>query len=190
MITSLQNETIKEIVKLKQKKYRDEKKMFLIEGFHLIEEARKKHSILQIITTLSDDFEEETLHVSQNVMNKLAFTRSPQPIMAICRQNNHSLIVEDGQRYLLLDRVQDPGNVGTMMRTALAFGYDQMIMSEDCVDLYNDKVIRATQGALFQMNVCVMNLKDAIVFLKHRSEERRVGKECLRLCRSRWSPYH
>lgn len=168
MITSLQNETIKEIVKLKQKKYRDEKKMFLIEGFHLIEEARKKHSILQIITTLSDDFEEETLHVSQNVMNKLAFTRSPQPIMAICRQNNHSLIVEDGQRYLLLDRVQDPGNVGTMMRTALAFGYDQMIMSEDCVDLYNDKVIRATQGALFQMNVCVMNLKDAIVFLKHQ----------------------
>ena len=178
MITSLQNETIKEIVKLKQKKSRDEKKMFLIEGFHLIEEARKNHSILQIITTLSDDFEEETLHVSQNVMNKLAFTRSPQPIMAICRQNNHSLIVEDGQRYLLKYRVQDPGNVGTMMRTALAFGYDQMIMSEDCVDLYNDKVIRATQGALFQMNVCVMNLKDAIIFLKHQGVD--VYGTCLR----------
>ena len=54
------------------------------------------------------------------------------------------------------------------MRTALAFGYDQIIMSKDCVDLYNDKVIRSTQGALFQMNTCIMELKEAITFLKQQ----------------------
>lgn len=166
MITSIQNETIKDIMKLKQKKYRDETGMFLVEGFHLVEEARKNNCILKIITTLNDAFEEETIYVSSNVMGKLAFTKTPQPIMAICQKQDHHSIVKDGKRYLLLDRVQDPGNVGTMMRTALAFGYDQIIMSEDCVDLYNDKVIRSTQGALFQMKVCVMNLKDAIVLLR------------------------
>lgn len=166
MITSMQNETIKKIMKLKQKKYRDENGLFLIEGFHLVEEARRHQCIKTIITTLNDEFDEETLHVSQDVMNKLAFTKTPQPIMAICQKKQTSSILPHGTRYLLLDRLQDPGNVGTIMRTALAFGYDQIIMSKDCVDLYNDKVIRATQGALFEMNICIMDLSDAISSLK------------------------
>lgn len=166
MITSTQNDIIKNIIKLKQKKYRDETRMFLIEGFHLVEEARKYQCIDKIITTTNDRYSEETIYVSSNVMEKLAFTKSPQPIMAICKKSINQNIIIDGNRYLLLDRVQDPGNVGTIMRTALAFGYDQIIMSDDCVDLYNDKVVRSTQGALFQMNVCVMNLLDTIEILK------------------------
>ncbi|MEG0367497.1 MAG: RNA methyltransferase, partial [Coprobacillus sp.] len=162
MITSLQNETIKEIMKLKQKKYRDETGLFLIEGFHLVEEAIKHGCVEKIITTLNDSFLEETIYITPQIMDKLAFTKTPQPIMAVCKKILRHQVVHDGKRYLLLDRVQDPGNVGTMMRTALAFGYDQIIMSEDCVDLYNDKVIRATQGALFQMPVCVMELSNAI----------------------------
>lgn len=165
MITSVKNETIKEIMKLKQKKYRDEQGLFLIEGYHLVEEARKHHCIKTIITTLSDSFEEETIYVSADVMKKLAFTLSPQPIMAICYKREHSLKELNGYRYLLLDRVQDPGNVGTIMRSALAFGYDMLIMSKDCVDLYNDKVIRSTQGALFELDVCVCDLSEAIVKL-------------------------
>ena len=166
MITSIQNDMIKEIMKLKQKKYRDETNMFLVEGFHLVEEARKYQCIQKIITTLDEEFDEETICVSSSVMNKLAFTQTPQPIMAVCMKQAHQSIKRNGNRYLILDRVQDPGNVGTIMRTALAFGYDQIIMSEDCVDLYNDKVIRSTQGALFQMNVCIMNLYEAIEILK------------------------
>lgn len=169
MITSLQNEKIKELMKLKQKKYRDEMNLFLVEGFHLVEEARKNGCIQTLVTTLDDDFAEDTLYVSESVMSKLAFTKSPQPIMAVCQKNNTSKILQNGTRYLLLDRVQDPGNVGTILRSALAFGYDQIIMSIDCVDLYNDKVIRATQGALFQMNVCIMDLKDAIECLKKQN---------------------
>lgn len=168
MITSLQNETIKEIMKLKQKKYRDETGLFLIEGFHLVEEARKHKQILKVITTSDEAFEEETLTVSHRVMEKLAFTKTPQPIMAICQMKKDNVIIDNGKRYLLLDRVQDPGNVGTILRTALALGYDQIIMSKDCVDLYNDKVIRATQGALFMINICIMDLKEAIQILKEQ----------------------
>lgn len=165
MITSIHNETIKNIMKLKQKKYRDEKKLFLVEGYHLVEEARRYQCVEKIITTLNDQFEESTLYVSQDVMKKIAFTQTPQPIMAICHKNFQNQSIEKGKRYLLLDRVQDPGNVGTIVRTALALGIDQIIMSNDCVDLYNDKVIRATQGALFQMKICVMDLKEAIMIL-------------------------
>lgn len=168
MITSLQNETIKEIMKLKQKKYRDEKDLFLVEGYHLVEEARKANCIQMLITTLEEKFVEKTLYVSDKVMEKLAFTKSPQLIMAICYKNKNQELLKAGKRYLLLDGLQDPGNVGTIMRTALAFGYDQIIMSKDCVDLYNDKVIRSTQGALFQMNTCIMELKEAITFLKQQ----------------------
>ncbi len=168
MITSLQNETIKEIMKFKQKKYRDEKDLFLVEGYHLVEEARKANCIQMLITTLEEKFVEKTLYVSDKVMEKLAFTKSPQPIMAICYKNKNQELLKAGKRYLLLDGLQDPGNVGTIMRTALAFGYDQIIMSKDCADLYNDKVIRSTQGALFQMNTCIMDLKEAITFLKQQ----------------------
>lgn len=168
MITSLQNETIKEIMKLKQKKYRDEKDLFLVEGYHLVEEARKANCIQMLITTLEEKFVEKTLYVSDKVMEKLAFTKSPQPIMAICYKNKNQELLKAGKRYLLLDGLQDPGNVGTIMRTALAFGYDQIIMSKDCIDLYNDKVIRSTQGALFQMNTCIIDLKEAITFLKQQ----------------------
>lgn len=168
MITSIQNETIKSLMKLKQKKYRDEEGLFLVEGYHLVEEAMKHQCAIKIITTEDKHYDVETLHVSQNVMNKLAFTKTPQPIMALCRQFNTQEFLEDGKRYLLLDCVQDPGNVGTIMRTALALGYDQIIMSKDCVDLYNDKVIRSTQGALFQMNVCIMDLLEVIPFLQEQ----------------------
>lgn len=166
MITSLQNETIKEIVKLKQKKYRDESGLFLIEGYHLVEEARKANCVETIITTTGETYDEKTINVSSNVMEKLAFTKTPQPIMAVCYKKNQSNYSFFGQRYLLLDRVQDPGNVGTILRSALAFGYNAVIMSKDCVDLYNDKVIRSTQGALFQINVYIMDLKEAIHELK------------------------
>jgi len=168
MITSLQNETIKELMKLKQKKYRDERGLFLVEGYHLVEEARQHHCLKMIITTQDDRYDEETLYISSNVMNKLAFTKTPQPIMGVCEKRQDAHIDENGKRYLLLDRLQDPGNVGTILRTALAFGYDQIIMSPDSVDLYNDKVIRATQGALFQMEICVMNLKEAIIQLQQQ----------------------
>lgn len=171
MITSVKNETIKELMKLKQKKYRDETGSFLIEGYHLVEEARKYQCIEKLITTSKNQYKENTIYVSQQVMEKLAFTKNPQPIMAVCKKNDDHRIISDGKRYLLLDRIQDPGNVGTILRSALAFDFDQIIMSNDCVDLYNDKVIRSTQGAIFKVNVCHMDLKEAITSLQKNNIE-------------------
>lgn len=166
MITSIQNETIKKIMKLKQKKYRDEQDLFLVEGYHLVEEARKAGCIQTILTTLDESFMEDTLYISQKVMEKIAFTKTPQPIMAVCTKKPQAIKFNQ-ERYLLLDNIQDPGNLGTIIRSSLALGYDQIIMSPDSVDLYNDKVIRATQGALFQMPICQMKLKKAIELLHH-----------------------
>jgi TrmH family RNA methyltransferase len=166
MITSSKNETIKEIIKLKQKKYRDEMNLFLIEGYHLVEEAIKYGYVKTIITTLEESFEQETIYVSKEVMNKIAFTKTPQPIMAVCYKKINQSVDYHQTRYLLLDRLQDPGNIGTILRSALAFGFHHIIISNDSVDLYNDKVIRATQGALFHLNITIANLKEEIEKLK------------------------
>ena len=169
MITSVQNETIKKIMKLKQKKYRDEENLFLVEGFHLVEEAKKAGCIQRVIATSENLLDQDGLLVSQKVMEKLAFTKTPQPIMAICRKPSHTSFQPSLERYLLLDGIQDPGNLGTIIRTALAFGYDQMILSPECVDLYNDKVIRASEGLLFGLNIIKSDLKTIIKKLKENN---------------------
>ena len=132
MITSIHNKTVKELMKLKQKKYRDQ--YYLVESMHLVEEAVKAHQADLIISTEKVDMGVENLIVSYEVMEKLAFTKTPQPIMARCIiQKQQELL--SGQRYLILDNLQDPGNIGTLVRTALAFGIDQIILSKGCVDL-------------------------------------------------------
>ena len=163
MITSTQNKTIKELMKLKQKKYRQD--YYLVESMHLVEEAIKAKQADLIISTKPVEMGVENLVVSQEVMEKLEFTKSPQPIMARCLvQKNKSLIV--GKRYLILDNLQDPGNIGTLIRTALAFGIDQVILSKQCVDLYNDKLLRSMQGAHFHMSCIYEDLKNIIPILQ------------------------
>ena len=168
MITSIQNETIKKIMKLKQKKYRDLEDQFLIEGYHLVEEAKKANCIETIITTLHETFEEPTIYVSSNVMEKLAFTKTPQPIMAICHKPHHRLFNTNHQRYLLLDNIQDPGNLGTIIRSAAAFHIDTIVLGENTVDLYNPKTIRSTQGMLFHVNVIKRELSSFLDELKEQ----------------------
>ncbi|WP_249030043.1 TrmH family RNA methyltransferase [Tannockella kyphosi] len=163
MITSLTNSTIKELMKLKQKKYRT--KHYLVEGEHLVEEALKNGVVEQIIST--KEIDHNTLVVSPEVMEKLAFTPSPQSIMAKCK-----IVVQDfdctKKKYLLLDRLQDPGNVGTLVRSALAFGYDQVILSNQSVDLYNDKVLRSMQGAHFSIACIYGSLEEVVGMLQHQ----------------------
>lgn len=151
MITSTTNNTIKALVKLKQKKYRDETGCFLVEGEHLVEEALKANQVECLITTKPIDTKLELIEVSEEVMAKLAFTKSPQSIMAKCTIKKDNQLLS-GKRYLILDDLQDPGNIGTLIRTALAFSIDQVILSNKCVDLYNDKLLRSMQGANFHLS--------------------------------------
>lgn len=165
MITSLNNKTIKSLMKLKQKKYRDETNSFLVDGAHMVKEALAAKRAKQVITS-DEKFscDVETLYVSDAIMQKLSFTKTPQPYMALCQKEETA--GKDEKRILIFDGVQDPGNVGTMIRSALAFGFDRVIFSPDSADLYNDKTLRSTQGALFQMRFSRADLKNVIPSLK------------------------
>lgn len=159
-IESLQNKKVKEWVKLKEKKYRDRTNLFLIEGEHLVEEAAKNGSIRELIS-LNDEHSDYI--VTKEIMKKLTSQNTIPNCIAVCEK------LKEQKPYgnvLLLDGIQDPGNLGTIVRCATAFSYNTIILSDDCVDLYNDKTIRATEGMFFHRNILRADLKEEILKLK------------------------
>ncbi len=163
MITSVSNEKIKELIKLKQKKYRIENKKFLIEGYHLVEEAYKKGILIEVFSVKAENYPNSTL-ISENVLRKLTFSKSPQKIVGVCQFFNNQY---ESDKILVLDNINDPGNFGTLLRTALAFGYKRIIVSEDTCDQYNDKVIRSSQGAIFNVQIIRGNLPQLLKKLEN-----------------------
>ena len=158
-ITSTQNEFIKHLVKLNQKKVRDSHNEVLIEGEHLIEEAKAANLIKKTL-----GFENADIIIDEKVAKKLSSTHSGSNQFALIKKPTYEFVW--GTRILICDGVQDPGNVGTMIRSAHSFGFDMVILSPDCADAYNDKTIRATQGAIFSIPVLTMDLKEAYETLK------------------------
>ena len=171
VITSVDNKNIVELVKLKQSKYRKKNKLFLVEGEHLIREALNNNKLISvyILENTEISFPVETTYVTLDVMKKLTDLDNPSNMIGVCKIEDNSEIT--GNRILLLDRIQDPGNLGTIIRSALAFNVDTVILSNDTVDLYNSKVIRSTQGMLFGLNIITMDLVDAIEIIKSRNIE-------------------
>lgn len=168
IITSTENKKIKELAKLLQKKYRDIENKFIVEGEHLVKEALKSGYLVEIIRCEEYDkinFSKETI-VSYDVIKKLSTTKTPQKIIGICTKKMTQL---KGNKILLLDSIQDPGNLGTILRSACAFSIDTVILGEGTVDLYNEKVIRASEGMLFHLNICQGNLAGIINDLKTKN---------------------
>lgn len=167
LITSTDNSRIKAINKLKQKKYRDKENKFLIETFNLIEDANNEGVLLEvyILEGVKLPFEVtcDVFEVSLEVMNKIKEVNTSK-VIGICKKKNSE--VSFGNRILLLDGVSDPGNLGTIIRSSVAFGVDTIILSLDCCDLYNDKVVRATEGAIFKIDVLRLDLCDAILKIR------------------------
>ena len=162
IITSLDNKRIKKYLKLKEKKYRDEYSEFLIEGEHLVLEAYKTGLIEELILEVGTNIDIDVpniIYLTTNIIKKISTLESPHKIMALCKKKEDNLKL--GNKILLIDNIQDPGNLGTIIRSALAFNIDTIVLSEDCVDLYNSKVIRATQG-MFHINIIRKNLKIVI----------------------------
>lgn len=147
MIISKDNEKIKYINKLKQKKHRDKENKFLVFGDDLILEAKKHDVIIEVYT--SNPNKGGTL-VSKELMKQLNYTVTPFDTLAIC----HKLLEkEPSSLILLLEDVQDPDNVGALLRSASAFNFTTVILSNKSADLYNDKTVRASKGALFDLNI-------------------------------------
>ncbi|SEQ83602.1 TrmH family RNA methyltransferase [Piscibacillus halophilus] len=174
MLESKQNHLIKTWKKLHKKKYRDEWQLFLVEGWHLVEEAIKSNwSIETLVVSEDHNIPEawEDLKITQvttEVFQYISQTETPQGIMAVVKYKDHPRI-DSFNKVLLVDAVQDPGNVGTMIRSALAFNIDGVILGKGTVDLYHDKVIRGTQGALFHIPVIRDDLANWIHQLKDRN---------------------
>lgn len=166
-ITSLTNAKVKQWSKYKEKKYREQDHMFLIEGEHLIQEAKQAGIIEGIIVEQGKSHvftAYPTYEVTKDILKKLSDCVSGTWIMAVCHYPVYETI---GRKVIVLDDVQDPGNVGTIIRTALSFGYESVVLSKYGVDLYNDKLIRSTQGALFHLPI----MRGDIVEILHQLKQ-------------------
>ncbi len=168
LYTSLENKNIKNIKKLYTKKYRDEYNEFLIEGEHLVLEAYKNGILKELILEEGTDFklDVETSYVTSNVLKYISELSNPSKIMGICKKIESK---EIGNKIVMLDGVQDPGNLGTIIRSSVAFNIDTIILSKSCVDLYNSKVLRATQGMIFNVNIIEEDLEEIIPILKEKN---------------------
>lgn len=167
-ITSKTNAKVKQWMKYHQKKYRDQDGFFLIEGEHLIEEALAANCVEALMIRENSvnrfTFDGSVYTLANDVMDKLSMNVSKVYYMALCRKSKQ--LLKDATRIILLDDIQDPGNLGTIVRTAHSFGFDGIFASKNCVDLYNEKTIRSTQGALFHIPYIQVDLMDAINLLQ------------------------
>ncbi|CAM3947136.1 TrmH family RNA methyltransferase [Mesobacillus thioparans] len=167
-IQSDKNPQVKQWKKLKTRKERDKTGMFLVEGFHLVEEALTRiddveEIILSEKTELPPGLDYGSVPVTvvtDDISKQLADTETTQGIFAVCKQ--HEQTQTTGKTYLLIDSVQDPGNLGTMIRTADAAGIDAVIVGKGSVDMYNPKVLRSAQGSHFHLPVLSGDLHEWI----------------------------
>lgn len=165
-IASLQNSIVKEAAELNLKKYRSKRREFLVEGVRAVQEAI--NSGWELTSVFFDDAvsgEKVTMmlqhnavpcyHVSRTIIERLTDTKNPQGIVAIVKEQNNNLADVAGKNGLLLvlDEVRDPGNVGTIIRTADAAGAVGVVLLSACVDLYSPKVVRSTMGSIFHLPI-------------------------------------
>ncbi|MDF1506955.1 RNA methyltransferase [Robertmurraya sp. DFI.2.37] len=167
-IQSAQNRQVKQWKKLLTKKERDKTGTFLVEGFHLVEEAIKADVALEIIISegveLPPQMDYRSISltmVTSEIFRELSDTETPQGVLALCEAQKKGAEFK-GKQFLLIDAVQDPGNLGTMIRTADAAGMDGVIVGHGSVDIYNPKVIRSAQGSHFHLPVVRGSLKESL----------------------------
>lgn len=177
MITSTANQKVKELVQLQKKsRARNQAGVFTVEGIRMVREIpkdrlEKLYMTEEFYNKYKCELPERCIEmVSPQVFSYISDTKTPQGVLAVVRRRRWSEkeIYGDGQAHILvLDNLQDPGNLGTIFRTAEAAGVTGLILSSDCVDIYNPKTIRSTMGAVFRMPfIYVENLPDAIAELK------------------------
>ena len=182
VISSKDNEIVKSIRKLKEKKYRDIENCYVIEGIKLIKEAINENAKIKEIVVCeecinSGEIDKDTLYeiakynviyVTEKVFNAITDVKTPQGILAVIEKKALNKQIDYSQDIIIaLDGVQDPGNMGTILRTVDSANLNQIIVSKDSADCYNPKVVRSTMGAIFRVNIIeVDNLKETLEAVK------------------------
>ncbi|WP_034842771.1 TrmH family RNA methyltransferase [Thermoclostridium stercorarium] len=187
-ITSRQNKAVKEVILLKDKKYRRKLRKFVTEGYRFLHEAVNSGAVIEHVFFSSDTAMEDRnelverlgpevrlYEIPHELFMQMAETDTPQGVLAVVRMPETELktIFKEGFRGLVLDSIQDPGNAGTMIRTAHALGFDAVVATEGTVDLYNGKVLRSTMGSIFYIPV-LENVKPEDIFALSREKSIRV----------------
>lgn len=160
IITSKDNNKIKYIRKLRNNKYMNEEKKFVVEGEHLVKEALLANILIETFSTNDTSYGVTNNLISSDVMESISNLPSKTDVIGICKYKKENEVL--GDKLIILDNVQDPGNLGTIIRSANAFGINSVILSKTSVNKYNEKVIRATQGMLFKINVITRDLEEFI----------------------------
>lgn len=165
-INSLTNGKVVFWSKLKQKKYQDE--LFIIEGEHLILEALNSGYLKEIITTGNKIYSKDIPHylITNEIMKKLSDLESLPNVMGVCYKLKENSLTS---KVLILDNIQDPGNLGTLIRSALAFNFKTVVIGSNTVSIYNSKVLRATEGMIFKLNIINKNTLEMIDILKSKN---------------------
>lgn len=164
MINSVNNEKIKKYSKLLQKKYRDESNLYLISTDHLVREAIKERNVIDIfLLENKENYYGNVTIVTETVMRKLTNLKTLPNVVAVVKKKKEENIKGN---VILLDGVQDPGNVGTIIRSAVAFNIDTIVFGNGTVDVYNEKVLRASEGMINNINIIKKDLIDIIMELK------------------------
>ncbi len=163
MISSVNNNDVKYLVKLQKRKYQERFNEIVVEGFHLVQQASKNNLIIKKYT-IDSKSDRDAILISENVLQKITTTKHPQPIIAHIKkpQKLSSLAIEEiandpKSRILILEEIQDPGNLGTILRTAKAFSFDLVILSKNSCNVYNPKTIQASQGAFMSIDTAIID---------------------------------
>ena len=174
LITSKDNKIYKLINSLKKAKYRKKNSMFVLEGKRLVYEAIERcASIVYIL--INEDFDDEYIsdksydivRIENNLFKSLQDTVTSQGIIAVCKENINEEYDFDEKTVLYLEDIQDPGNLGTIIRSAASFGVRTLILSKNSCDVYNEKVLRASMGAIFLVDVHYEDLNIINKFKEH-----------------------
>ncbi|WP_125761013.1 TrmH family RNA methyltransferase [Companilactobacillus hulinensis] len=173
-IESKKNEDIKQINKLSSTKYIKKTGTYLIEGFHLVREAdANNQEFVKVLVTdkneedrIAKKYRDITVGISDDIAESLSETKTPQGIFAVIKVQNTEPLTEMKGQWVILDDVQDPGNVGTIVRTADAAGYAGVITSLNSADFYQPKVQRSMQGSQFHLPIYRMDMQEALKIAK------------------------
>lgn len=165
LITSKDNNRIKEIRKLLNKKYSLEKGLFVIEGENLVEEAIKNNLLkeLYVLEGYECKYDFQYDEVTHEVMKSISDLKSTPRLLGVAKIKKEEKI---GKKIIILDDIQDPGNAGTIIRNAVAFGIDTVVFSKSSVSAYNEKTLRSTGGMIFNINIITDDLENVISQIK------------------------